>query len=78
MTNEQSHTAASPRLVTTGGNYPPNQYNPDLPKETAHIDWLSFTVLLDDVKGIRWLSNELMQFLPTMQLFDTGRGWQGY
>ena len=78
MTNEQSQTAPSPRLVTTGGNYPPTKHNLDQPKETAHIDLLAITVLLNDVKGISWLSNELMQFLPTIQLHDTGRGWQGY
>lgn len=69
---------SSPRVVTTGGNYPPHKHNIDQPKEIAHIDWLAITVILNDIKGITWLSKELTQFLPTMQLIDTKKGWQGY
>lgn len=68
----------APRLVTTGGNSPLTEHNQNAPEPIAHIDWLAFTVHLDDVKTIQWFSSELLKFLPNSYTAATGRGWQGY
>lgn len=59
----------SPRLVTTGGNYP---------SEIAHIDWLAFTVKFTETKDLNWLAKALRQFIPHLVLKSTGKGWNGY
>lgn len=67
--------APSPRVVTTGGNYSPSEFNQNL---TAHIDWLAFTVRFTETKDLTWLAQSLRQFLPRIVLKPTGKGWFGY
>lgn len=71
------HSSASiaPRVVTTGGNYPPIESNQN---PIAHIDWLAFTVKFTETQDLNWLAQSLRQFLPRLVLKPTGKGWFGY
>lgn len=67
MQNERSQHA--PRVVTTGGNIPP---------QTAHIDWLALTIKLDQANNLAWLVQQLRQFVSDITLKPKGKGWFGY
>ncbi|PKO46407.1 MAG: hypothetical protein CVU29_06275 [Betaproteobacteria bacterium HGW-Betaproteobacteria-22] len=68
--------ATSPHVVTTGGNYPPIEFNQS--NQVAHIDWLAFTVRFTETQDLNWLAQALRQFLPRLVLKPTGKGWFGY
>lgn len=74
----RSSTTTSPRIVTTGGNYSPIEFDKNQPQPIAHIDWFAFTVKFDQFKNINWLAQELRQFIPLLVLTPTGKGWNGY
>ncbi|MDO9232175.1 MAG: replication initiation factor domain-containing protein [Methylotenera sp.] len=78
MINRQSQHTTSPRLVTTGGNYPLVELVKTIYPPIAHIDWLSFTVKFTEAKELGWLVQELRQFIPRLTLTPTGKGWNGY
>ena len=78
MSAHNSVTTTSPRLVTTGGNYPHLESDNNQLQSIAHIDWLAFTVKFIENKELHWLALELRQFLPRLVLNPTGKGWNGY
>ncbi|CAG0987234.1 hypothetical protein MTYP_02083 [Methylophilaceae bacterium] len=68
----------APRVVTTGGNYFPSKSIQSPSPQTAHIDWLGFTVTLSDTQHLDWLVQALRRFIPRLVLTPTGKGWYGY
>lgn len=74
---------ASPRLVTTGGNIPPD--GTPLPEgQTAHVDWFACTVNVLDKTGyddeqLIFIADLLRFFgIHASQIIETGKGWFGY
>lgn len=74
----RTSTTTSPRIVTTGGNYSPIEFDKNHSQLIAHIDWFAFTVRSDESKNINWLAQELRKFIPLLVLTPTGKGWNGY
>jgi phage replication initiation protein len=72
------NSTTSPRLVTTGGNYPLVELDKNQLHPIAHIDWLAFTVKFTETKELGWLIKDLRCFLPRLALEPTGKGWNGY
>lgn len=70
--------AASPRIVTTGGNPPIEETDESTPTTQAHIDWFAFTVFPPEGESPAWLMRALLQFLPILNFTPTGKGWNGY
>jgi hypothetical protein len=70
--------AASPRIVTTGGNPPTQGIDEHTPVTQAHIDWFAFTVTPPEGETPAWLIQSLLRFLPIQALTPTGKGWNGY
>lgn len=70
----KSHVQSAPRVVTTGGNNSAHSHSP----QSAHVDWLGFTVNFSDTHSLHWLAQSLRQFIPRLVLTPTGKGWFGY
>ncbi len=86
-----SHDAASPRVVTTGGNFFPSNttqkqisaptVSPCATQQTAHVDWLGFTINIADLGDSDPLMWFLLEFHPISEFFtydDRRKGWFGY
>lgn len=76
--------AQSPHIVIRGETSPHKNIETIQPKEqTAHIDWLAFTLTpFEEISDepISWLRDHLVTVfgLPAIQITSTGKGWNGY
>ncbi len=91
LPHSASDDAASPRVVTTGGNiFPSNTQNeqisvptisPCSTQQLAHVDWLGFTINIADLGDTDPLMWFLLEFHSLSGFFtydDNRKGWMGY
>ncbi len=69
---------ASPRIVTTGGNSTPRETARYRDDNHVLIDWFAFTVIPPEGEPLRWIVDELRQFIADLAFIPTGKGWNGY
>lgn len=69
---------ASPRPVTTGGNFSSPEALKKLLSALAHIDWFAFTIFPPEGCALPWVFAELVALFQIPEMTSTGKGWFGY